>query len=272
MSPSQISAINQAIRLYFDRHPAENKVLAKDLMPLFIQLGIFSADYRNGLPIRNLLRQLDKDKKLGLIPALLAERKAQNTNWYFIRTARTESQKEAPKSIATPDKSLHAVRRKRSFEPIADEYSNVLILGSLPGDASLQQQQYYANPTNQFWKLMAALFPGFPSSYTERCLRLKQEGVALWDVLEEAEREGSLDSAIRNSVPNNLPEFLRRHPGIQTVFFNGKKAEADFHRAFPEAFPGIRFYCLPSSSSAHTLKWEDKREAWEQIRKSVTNA
>src|SRR3954464_11650666 len=97
------------------------------------------------------------------------------------------------------------VNRKLGLPPVADENSRVLVLGSLPGDESLRLQQYYANPSNQFWSLLEGVF-GAPvgSDYDERLRFLANHRVALWDVLQSAERRGSGDDAITRERPNDF--------------------------------------------------------------------
>ena len=110
----------------------------------------------------------------------------------------------------------------RSFAPSAGNDARVLILGSMPGEESLRQQQYYAHPRNAFWRIMAALFEFSPElPYEDRLVCLKRVRVALWDSLAGCEREGSLDSRIREPEPNDIAGLLHRCPAIHSVFCNG---------------------------------------------------
>ncbi len=157
--------------------------------------------------------------------------------------------------------------------PIAPDKPRILILGSMPGNESLRQQQYYAHPRNAFWGIIGQL-PGFEDSldYERRTRFLKQCHIALWDVLKRCERQGSLDSAIKrdSEEANDLVGFLRRHDSIRTVLFNGKKAEQSFsYHILPKLrrshITGIRFIGLPSSSPKHArLKFEEKCKIWHQ--------
>jgi double-stranded uracil-DNA glycosylase len=156
------------------------------------------------------------------------------------------------------------------FPPIADPHARVLILGSLPGQASLQRQQYYALPQNAFWKIMGRLFGADPAlSYEERVQRLVRNGVALWDVCAAAHRPGSLDAAIVHAsvVPNDLAAFIESHPGIGLICFNGGKAAERYRRlvmpGLPASVRAIRTETLPSTSPAHAaMPFEEKLTRW----------
>lgn len=153
--------------------------------------------------------------------------------------------------------------KKKSFPPVVGPKPRVLILGSLPGEASLRLGQYYGHPRNQFWELLgAALGEDLRSlSYARRLTRLKARGVALWDVIAEAERRGSLDANIRRERRNGIAELLAK-TGVRVVFFNGAKAAA----AMRERPEGVVFARLPSSSPANaSIVWEKKRAAWARI-------
>jgi TDG/mug DNA glycosylase family protein len=158
----------------------------------------------------------------------------------------------------------------KGFPPIADAHAQVLILGSLPGQASLQRQQYYALPRNAFWKIMGRLFGAGPElPYAERAQCLVRNGIALWDVCAAAQRPGSLDAAIVHSsvVPNDLAAFIESHPGIGLVCFNGGKAAELYRRLVLPGLPAklgtIRTETLPSTSPAHAaMSFEEKLTRW----------
>ena len=163
--------------------------------------------------------------------------------------------------------------RDQGFPPIADAHARVLILGSLPGQVSLQRQQYYAQPHNAFWKIMGRLFGAGPElPYAERAQRLVRNGIALWDVCAAAQRPGSLDDAIVHSsvVPNDLAAFIEAHPGVGLICFNGGKA-ADLYRrlvlpGLPPEVRSIRTETLPSTSPAHAaLPFEEKLTRWAAV-------
>lgn len=162
--------------------------------------------------------------------------------------------------------------RLRSFPPVCAPDVTVLILGSMPGAASLQAGEYYAHPRNGFWPIMGALCgAGRELPYEERLLRLKAAGVALWDVLQSCVREGSLDTAIddKTSVANDFEAFFRAHPQVRRVFFNGAKAEQCFRRQVlgKQAIPtGLVFARLPSTSPAHAgMSLAEKLEDWRVV-------
>lgn len=156
----------------------------------------------------------------------------------------------------------------QSFPPIADAGARVLILGSMPGVASLRAGRYYAHTRNAFWPLLGALLGvAAEAPYEARVAALRAAGIALWDVLHTCTREGSLDSMIdrETAVPNNLPGFLAAHPQIRHVFFNGAAAEACFRRhVLPHLdAAALEFARLPSTSPANAASsFEQKLAAW----------
>ena len=163
--------------------------------------------------------------------------------------------------------------RVHSFPPISDPASRVLILGSMPGKASLRAKQYYAHPQNAFWKILAALF-AFDAAdpYELRVEALRAHGIALWDVMKSCTRASSLDSDVVEAsiVPNAFPSFLRAHPRIRTVCFNGSKAEQSFQRhALPvlgAAAGDLAYYRLPSTSPANaSIAYAKKLAAWRAV-------
>ena len=159
----------------------------------------------------------------------------------------------------------------KSFAPLAASDAKLLILGSMPGEASLQAGEYYAHPRNAFWPIMGHLFGFNPSvPYAERVSSLLVAKVAVWDVLASCHRVGSLDSEIDDASVsvNDFECFFRQHPQIQRVFFNGAKAEHSFRKWVIPALPGLDLVLqrLPSTSPANaSFSWEKKRQAWEAI-------
>lgn len=152
---------------------------------------------------------------------------------------------------------------KASFAPVVDARTRLLVLGSLPGEISLRAAQYYANPRNQFWRLMEAVTgqPLAPLPYEARLTRLQDAGVGLWDVIASAQRRGSLDAHIRGHVSNRLDELAAGLPNLRALAFNGGKAAAIGRRQLGPA-PPYALIDLPSSSPAHTLAFEAKHAAW----------
>ena len=160
--------------------------------------------------------------------------------------------------------------RSRGFSPIAAPDARVLILGSLPGQASLAAGQYYAQPQNAFWRVMGDLFDaGLDRPYDERAARLRAKGIALWDVCAAAVRPGSLDAAIElNSiVTNDFATFFAAHPRIAHVCANGGTAHQLYARRVQPGLPAsqaaLPLHRLPSTSPAHArLRYAQKLEHW----------
>jgi hypoxanthine-DNA glycosylase len=156
---------------------------------------------------------------------------------------------------------------KFSFSAVTDEATRVLILGSLPGEASLRAGQYYAHPQNQFWRLMSAVTGRDLQAppYPERLAGLLSAGVGLWDTVRSAERVGSLDAKIRGHTPNSLGAFAATLPSLRVIAFNGAKASA-IGRGRLGADSGFTLITLPSSSPAHAVPFERKLEQWVRLR------
>ena len=156
--------------------------------------------------------------------------------------------------------------RISSFPPIVDNSSKILILGSVPGVKSLQMQQYYAHPQNNFWKLMFHLLDtDFSSDYTTRLQLLKKHHIALWDVIESCERKGSKDTDIKSEIDNDIQELINSHPNIKIIFCNGQKSYKNLLKVVGKNFI-IPIVVLPSTSPLHTIKFEEKLEQWKIIK------
>lgn len=156
----------------------------------------------------------------------------------------------------------------KSFAPIADEDSRILILGSMPGIKSLEQQEYYAHPQNRFWRLLALLLQEeVPQDYAAKQALLHKHHVALWDTLGYCERDGSLDSNIKNEAPNAVVELAGELPHLQAVVCNGGKAGAAFKKYFAKKMPErVQVFYLSSTSPANArLCLEDLAEHWQVI-------
>jgi TDG/mug DNA glycosylase family protein len=143
----------------------------------------------------------------------------------------------------------------------------------MPGKVSLAANQYYAHPRNYFWRMMEAVF-GVDANlpYEQRCQQLLESRVALWDVLKTCTRSSSLDSDIVSSsiIPNDFQHFLHAHPDIQTIYFNGAKAEQVFcSHVLPTLSDDqalIQLYRLPSTSPANaSVGWTQKLQQWQAI-------
>lgn len=147
--------------------------------------------------------------------------------------------------------------------PVGASDARLLILGSLPGEASLAAQRYYAHPTNQFWRLLGAAIGEDLAGldYPARLERLAARDIALWDVVAQARRAGSLDGAIRAAAPNQLADHVASHPRLAAVAFNGRTAAAIGRKALGDR-PGLALIDLPSSSAALTWPLARKAAAW----------
>ncbi|NOT68281.1 MAG: DNA-deoxyinosine glycosylase [Methylophilaceae bacterium] len=175
--------------------------------------------------------------------------------------------------MATADSSHRPI--VHSFAPVARADAKWLILGSMPGQVSLAHQQYYAHARNLFWPLMGELFGAEAAlPYALRLTRLQENGIALWDVLQQCERANSLDADIVESsiVTNDFASFFAQHKAIRRICFNGNKAEQAFRRY---VLPGlslvqnlaltqnIELIALPSTSPANaSIPLAIKRQRW----------
>ena len=161
--------------------------------------------------------------------------------------------------------------RVRSFRPIEDKNAKLLILGSMPGRASLAASQYYAHAQNAFWRIISELLRlDAVTPYERKVQALIASRIAVWDVLRSCTREGSLDARIEkdSQVANDFHSFFRAHSGITRVFFNGAMAEACFKRHVLRHVDdnSISYVRLPSTSPAHaSLSFEQKLSAWRII-------
>ena len=155
--------------------------------------------------------------------------------------------------------------RKSAFAPVVDDRTRVLILGSLPGEASLAAGQYYAHQRNGFWRLIGAVIGRDLAlmDYPARLEALGDAGVGLWDVIASAERSGSLDAAIRSPEAADLRGLVADLPDLRAVAFNGGLAARLGGRILAEAGPAL--ITLPSSSPAHARPFEDKLAAWRDL-------
>ena len=159
------------------------------------------------------------------------------------------------------------------FSPLINKRSRVLILGSMPGVASLNKHQYYGHERNAFWPIMEELFAvGREHDYVTRCEELLQNRVAVWDVLKACQRPGSLDSSIQKGSEqiNDFSSLFTNYSRIRAVFFNGGTAERLYHRHASDCDPvrqtAIQFYRLPSTSPAYaSMSFENKLKQWRRI-------
>jgi hypoxanthine-DNA glycosylase len=154
------------------------------------------------------------------------------------------------------------------FPPVSSPSAKVLILGSLPGRLSLERAEYYANPQNAFWKIVASNLRELPCDYPDRAAALIQRNIALWDVLAAASRSGSLDADIADdAIPNGFRAFFHVHCKISLICFNGGTAASLYRRhvlpTLAEKQRAIEQHTLPSTSAANaSLPFTKKLERW----------
>lgn len=161
----------------------------------------------------------------------------------------------------------------QSFAPLVADGAHILILGNMPGVASLQARQYYAHPRNAFWPITAEVFDfDAAAPYDQRVAALTAAGVAVWDVLRSCRRSGSLDASVEpdSMAANDFGGFFAKHPTITHVCFNGAAAEKNYRRLVGPVDAGDaggaphapRYTRMPSTSPAHTVSYAVKLEAW----------
>jgi hypoxanthine-DNA glycosylase len=155
---------------------------------------------------------------------------------------------------------------KTGLPPIARGDARLFILGSLPGDASLAAERYYAHPQNQFWRLVGIAIGEelHALPYEQRRDRLAAQRIGLWDVIGSAERQGSLDQSIRNANHNRIEQLLHDFPELEAIAFNGGKSAALGRKLIGHA-PRLTLIDLPSSSPANTRPFAEKAEAWARL-------
>ena len=150
------------------------------------------------------------------------------------------------------------------FPPVVDERTIFMVIGSMPGAASLAAQAYYAHKRNLFWPCVLAAFSpeNPPQNYADKLAVLLANGGGLWDALSSCERAGSLDTHIRQAVPNDFLSLFARYPAIKTLLFNGTAAHKYFVRAFGQ-LSGKTYILLPSTSPANAaLSPQQKSALW----------
>ncbi|MBE5320942.1 DNA-deoxyinosine glycosylase [Pedobacter sp. MR2016-19] len=157
---------------------------------------------------------------------------------------------------------------KTAFPPIVNEHSKILILGTMPGEKSIALQEYYAHAGNQFWKIIFAIYnQPFTKDYIKKKQILLDNQIALWDVIQYCEREGSADSNIIEEKPNDFAGFFLNYPNIKTIYFASKAAKTYYLKHVRREFDLMIYGVLPSPSSANTWKtFHEKVKEWKIIR------
>ena len=150
-----------------------------------------------------------------------------------------------------------------AFPPVARPDARILILGSMPSVASLEQGFYYGHPRNAFWRILSEVYGcPLPETIEDKRALIVDHRLALWDALTSCEREGSLDSAIRQPELNDFAGLFLECPGIRKVLFNGGTAHRMFMKAGGPFLEGRRWAVMPSTSPAYTLPYERKLALW----------
>ena len=169
-------------------------------------------------------------------------------------------------------RSAMSAVRHASFTPYVAPDTRLLILGSLPGARSLAERQYYAHPTNQFWRLVGAVIdkPLAEREYPARLAMLRAAKIGLWDVIRTAQRRSSSDSDIREADPHDLAGLIATLPALRMIAFNGGTAAAIGRRQL-SMLDGVTAVDLPSSSAANTRSFSAKQEQWWQLRQALVD-
>jgi hypoxanthine-DNA glycosylase len=166
------------------------------------------------------------------------------------------------------------IARKRCFDPVVDAHTRLLVLGSLPGEQSLARNEYYGTKQNRFWMLMSEVTGTdlVALDYPSRLAALRARHVGLWDVVAEAQREGSLDSRIRERDDNDLLALIATLPQLKAIAFNGGTAGRLGMKVLGDHATRLQIVHLPSSSPAYTLAYAEKLNAWLQLRQLLQRA
>ncbi|HEX8576760.1 MAG TPA: DNA-deoxyinosine glycosylase [Flavobacterium sp.] len=152
-----------------------------------------------------------------------------------------------------------------SFLPIITTDTKILILGTMPGQISLNRQEYYGNKNNHFWRIMFSVFNEHNAinDYDAKIQLLQDNNIGLWDTLQHCERQGSLDIHIKNHQVNNFDHLFTQFPNIKKVLFNGKDSHKFFFKQYGQ-IEGIRYFIMPSTSPANTMTFEKKLAFWKE--------
>ncbi len=232
------SAIIKAIDEYLEKNHLDT-CTPVEISPTLERMGLLNdRTDKPGLPLRILLRK----KKIPHAYQI-------GRSWYI---PHSDHRPNVANNTSQNTSQIQSKNYSHSFEPIIGDNPKILILGSMPGKESLRMNQYYAKAGNRFWDIMAKILKvPKPISYDDKIRMLENNNIALWDVLESAEREGSLDINIKNDKPNDIINFLHKYPSIKTIGFNGKKAYEKFSEYFDTNDLNIKLLVLLSTSPAN---------------------
>lgn len=173
------------------------------------------------------------------------------------------TKKVADKAPVSKSISTHT---KTSFDPISNAATTILILGTMPGDKSLELGEYYGHSRNRFWKIISTITDNdLPLTYTDKKALLLKTKIGIWDVAHKANRKGSLDNAIEDEEPNDLDNFIAMHKNLKVIGFNGTKSQALFDKYFDRK-SDLKYISLPSTSPANTsIDFDSICKLWRQI-------
>jgi hypoxanthine-DNA glycosylase len=254
-----------------DRKKSFNKTEVEQIKKLIAEKLRATPDKQKGIRA--------KIRKIGFHISDFSSKKGEYTVAYFEAIIRSGAvkvigenvQSTIPKPVRQPTSkkaknNILSQHSKNSFEPLIDDSTEILILGSMPGDRSLSVREYYAYPGNRFWKIIARITnDNIPTSYEEKRSLLIKYKIGLWDVAKKANRAGSLDSNMSDEIPNDLDKFLKNHPKIRVVGLNGSKAVNLFNKFF-NRHPHIVYHNLSSTSGANTsMIFEESCNDWKRI-------
>lgn len=240
---SEFNKISALLKKRFTQNPDEQKKTRKKIRAL----GFNISNHFSGFSDRDFKTLLD--------------------NKTIILTDENRSTKEIETKIKKTDSTLSYLENSvKSLHPIIDESAEYLVLGTMPGTVSLAKQEYYSNPGNQFWKIIAGIYNegNLPRTYSDKTRILKKNKIALWDSLHSCERKGSLDKNIMNPISNDFKHFFLKYPHIRTIIFNGR----DSFKHFTKPPNGVNrtYIILSSTSSANTHKTlGEKIVEWKKV-------
>jgi hypoxanthine-DNA glycosylase len=235
------------ISLLLRRRSIENRDEQKKTRAKIRKLGFMISDYFNGFSDLDFKKLLNKGD-------IEITTKQNSATIPIIK-------KVIPKQLISKKKSNIS---KQALPPVIDKTTEYLILGTMPGEKSLLNREYYNNPKNQFWNIISSIFNNGRklSDYNDKLEILKKNRIGLWDVLDTCEREGSLDSNIKNKTLNNFDKLFKEFSNIKTVIFNGQESYNYFNSLVHEK-ADKRYLQLTSTSSANTHKTVDeKTQEW----------
>lgn len=159
-----------------------------------------------------------------------------------------------------------------SFAPLINDDTQIMILGTMPGVKSLQEQQYYAHPQNAFWKIISLLYHQGKTfeNYDEKKQCLLENNIGLWDNLRHCLREGSLDTNITDAVPNDFEKLFSQYHNVSKLLFNGQAFFKYFKKYHPRLLSEITYEIMPSTSPANaSVRFEQKLDIWKNALKKI---